>query len=143
MTKRTIILLLLTALVAGVWAIARAGSVRLPGDHTGYAPTQPIAFSHRLHAGEMQIDCLYCHSGAERSRHAGVPAASVCMNCHQSVKAPWQDVLQEAARAKAEEREQKPVLSSELSKLFRALEEEQPIEWVKVHNLADFVTGRT
>jgi len=48
----------------------------------GYSPTQPIAFSHRLHAGDNHVPCLYCHTGAERSRHAGVPAVETCMNCH-------------------------------------------------------------
>jgi hypothetical protein len=48
----------------------------------GYSPRQPIAFSHRLHAGDNHVPCLYCHTGAERSRHAGVPALETCMNCH-------------------------------------------------------------
>ncbi len=53
----------------------------------GYAPEQPIAFSHRLHAGEMQIDCRYCHIGVETSRHATVPSVDTCMNCHATVQA--------------------------------------------------------
>jgi len=68
--------------------VPRTGALRLPGNERGYEPTQPIAFSHRLHAGEMQISCLYCHSGAESSRTAGIPAASTCMNCHRFVTAP-------------------------------------------------------
>src|SRR5262249_5225639 len=52
------------------------------GMHKGYAPAQPIAFSHKLHAGDNQVPCLYCHYGARSSRHAGIPSSSVCMNCH-------------------------------------------------------------
>ena len=52
----------------------------------GYAPGQPIAFSHRLHAGSLAIPCLHCHSGAEKSRVAGVPAVETCMECHKVTK---------------------------------------------------------
>src|SRR4051794_18247179 len=52
----------------------------------GYAPEQPIPFSHKLHAGDNKIPCLYCHSGAEKSRHATIPSVNVCMNCHSVVK---------------------------------------------------------
>jgi hypothetical protein len=48
----------------------------------GYAPRQPIPYSHKLHAGDLGIDCQYCHFNAERGRHAGVPPASVCLGCH-------------------------------------------------------------
>jgi c(7)-type cytochrome triheme protein len=49
----------------------------------GYTPDQPIAFSHKLHAGDNKVPCLYCHTGADRSRHAGVPPLDTCMNCHR------------------------------------------------------------
>jgi hypothetical protein len=55
---------------------------RAERDGVGYAPAQPIAFSHKLHAGTMAIDCAYCHTGATLSPHASVPAVSICMNCH-------------------------------------------------------------
>ena len=51
-------------------------------DGIGYQPEQPIAFSHALHAGQMGIDCQYCHTGVEKSRHAGIPQVATCMNCH-------------------------------------------------------------
>ena len=66
---------------------SRFASLRVPGNHQGYSPSQPIAYSHRLHAGELGIDCLYCHTAAERGRHAGIPSAGICMNCHQAVTA--------------------------------------------------------
>jgi hypothetical protein len=50
---------------------------------TGYAPEQPIAFYHKVHAGELGIDCKYCHFNADRGKHAGVPPMSVCMGCHR------------------------------------------------------------
>ena len=129
----------------------RLNAMRLPGNHKGYSPSQPIAYSHRLHAGELGIDCLYCHTGAAEGRHAGIPAAGICMNCHQTVTAPRADVMAEADAAEAEQRSSKPVISPELSKLYRALglDDERkrdpsikpkPIEWVRVHQVPDFVT---
>src|ERR1051326_395630 len=61
---------------AGAWQLSRIGI------HQGYSPEQPIAFPHKVHAGDNKIPCLYCHSAARTSRHAGIPPASVCMNCH-------------------------------------------------------------
>jgi cytochrome c551/c552 len=56
------------------------------GVYQGYAPEQPIKFSHKLHAGENKIDCQYCHVGVEKSRHAAIPSANVCMNCHKYIQ---------------------------------------------------------
>src|SRR5690606_28064112 len=95
--------------------------VRLPGNDQHYEPEQPIAFSHRLHAGELEISCLYCHSGAEQSRTAGIPAASLCMSCHQHVTAAFDVVEQERRLAQAEGREPSRIVSAELAKLYRAL----------------------
>src|SRR5471030_2432777 len=57
-----------------------------PSKNQGYAPIQPLTFSNKLHAGQYQVPCMYCHSSVERSRHATVPAMNVCMNCHKVVK---------------------------------------------------------
>ena len=113
----------------GYWALGGHRHYRYVGNHQGYAPEQPIAFSHKLHAGDMEIACLYCHHGAEKSQVAGVPSLNVCMNCHHIVK----------KRSKAKEP------SQELAKLFEVWESkntEQPksLEWVRVHRLPDFVT---
>lgn len=81
----------------------------------GYAPTQPIAFSHKLHAGEYGINCNYCHTGAYKSKSANIPSANICMNCHNAIK-------QE---------------SPEIQKIYKAIETGRPIEWVRVHNLPD------
>ena len=79
---------------------------------------QPIKYSHMLHAGTLQIDCQYCHNGARRSIHAGVPATQVCMNCHKMVDST-----------------DRP----ELEKLKAFFESGEPIPWKKVHDLPDFV----
>ena len=83
----------------------------------GYSPEQPIPFSHKLHAGQNKIDCKYCHVGAEKSRHAMVPAVATCMNCHTVVKTD----------------------SPHIKKIHDAWKSGKPIEWVRVHELPDFV----
>jgi predicted CXXCH cytochrome family protein len=142
---------LLVALVFGLLSLVpRIGALRLPGNQRGYEPTQPIAFSHRLHAGEMQISCLYCHSGAESSRAAGVPAASTCMNCHKYVTASLGAIREEDDLAQKEKRAPQRIVSPELQKLYDtlALDEKMrpdpnkqatPVGWVKVHNVPDYV----
>ncbi|MFM2135507.1 MAG: hypothetical protein RL021_907 [Bacteroidota bacterium] len=95
----------------------------------GYTPEQPIKYSHKLHAGEMQIQCIYCHSGAERGKVAGIPSANVCMNCHKYVRKGPQTGTEEIA------------------KIYKALDYDpdkgtygpnpKPIQWVRVHNLPD------
>ena len=146
MHGRTLTIILGLALVLSTISLLRLlAGVRLPGNDQGYSPRQPIAYSHRLHAGELEIPCLYCHSGAEKSRHAGIPSANVCMNCHKFVSAPFLDV-----KAEAEGRAPKPEVSPEIRKLYDAigLDEKlkpdptrtlRPIEWVRVHKLPDFV----
>ncbi len=83
----------------------------------GYAPKQPIAFSHKLHAGEMRLECQYCHTGVEKSAHSNVPATSTCMNCHQLVKTQ----------------------SPEIKKVQQSWTEKKPIQWVNVHFLPEYV----
>ena len=102
------------------------------GVHQGYQPEQPIAFSHKLHAGENGVDCNYCHSGARHSKSAGVPSANVCMNCHTYIN-----------EGRSEQGTQ------EISKIYAAIGfdpetrsyiegyEQQPIEWIRIHNLPD------
>ena len=84
-SMRTRIITIALAAAFAVSLVTLAGAWRLPGNNQGYEPVQPIAFSHKLHAGDMKVACLYCHAGAERSRYAGIPALNVCMNCHEKV----------------------------------------------------------
>lgn len=85
------------------------------GIQQGYAPKQPIAYSHKLHAGQYKIDCNYCHTGAQKGKSATIPAANICMNCHGVIKKE----------------------SPEVQKIYTAIEENRPIEWIRVHNLPD------
>lgn len=99
------------------------------GVYEGYAPEQPIKFSHKLHAGDNQISCVYCHSGVEKSKHANIPSANVCMNCHM--------YIQEGPQYGKEE----------ISKIYAALDynpetreygpNQKPIKWIRVHSLPD------
>jgi Cytochrome c7 and related cytochrome c len=83
----------------------------------GYRPEQPIPFSHKLHAGELEIKCMYCHTSVEKSKHSSVPATSTCMNCHILVKAE----------------------SPKIAKIKESWETGKPLEWRKVHKLPDYV----
>ncbi|MFO0985120.1 MAG: cytochrome c3 family protein [Planctomycetota bacterium] len=150
MESRNLRVFVMVAVALGAVVLIAATELRLPGNHRGYEPVQPIAFSHRLHSGELKLDCQYCHFGAERSRHAGLPPATMCMNCHRVVTAAWDLVLAEEAAAKAAGRAPATLFSPELKKLYRALALDdhlkpdpslapQPIEWVRVHHLPDFV----
>jgi len=138
------------SLVIGLGAVLADSDVRLTGNNKGYEPEQPIHFSHRIHAGELQMDCLACHYGAERSRHAGIPPAELCMGCHAHVTSTLDAKLEERDRAEAEGREPRLIISTELRKLYDAqglnderlpdpTKERHPIEWVRVHNIPDFV----
>jgi hypothetical protein len=147
MARRFVTIALMAGLLAAIpILVVRLGSYPLPGNQQGYEPEQPIAFSHKQHAGELQISCLYCHFGAETSRHAGIPPASTCMTCHRFVTASKKDVVPEVLQARKEKRAPRPVVSPELQKLYDALalddklepdphKTAQPIAWVKVHNL--------
>lgn len=151
MGNRIVTIVLLVGIVMGAGFLGpKLRAYRGLGNHQGYEPAQPIAFSHRLHAGELSVPCLYCHSAAERSRHAGIPAASLCMNCHTFVTAPLGAIRAEEERATREGFEPRRIVSAELAKLYGALalnadrkEDPQkspsPIEWTRVHNLPDFV----
>ncbi len=81
----------------------------------GYAPLQPVPYSHRLHAGTLGVDCRYCHANIERSAHAMIPATQTCMGCHSVVKT-------ESAR---------------LANIRASWETNKPVEWVKVHKLPE------
>ena len=133
------ILLGVGVLFAAIALVPRVMATRLPGDHRGFEPVQPIEYSHRLHAGELAIPCLYCHSGAERSRYAGIPAASTCMNCHRFVKAKRSTVRAEEELAKKEGRKPRLVVAAEVAKLEKAVKTKTPIRWTRIHQVPDFV----
>ena len=69
-------------IICGVWYYGSPSNLQV-----GYAPTQPVPYSHRLHAGQMGMDCRYCHANVEKAAHAQIPATQVCMGCNTAVKA--------------------------------------------------------
>lgn len=121
------------------------------GRQKNYMPKQPIFYSHKVHAGINQINCLYCHAGAEKSRHAMIPSTNVCMNCHKQINEytgaeshPLVDLegnkvdgnkeikkLYEYAGWDAEKKDYKRDASGNILA--------KPVEWVKIHNLPDHV----
>ena len=121
MRRPTILVLLAVLLVLAVVVVVAGAGPVLPGNDIGYEPDQPILFSHQMHAGELAIDCLYCHVGAERSRHAGIPSAQICMKCHKFVSAPLADVRAGDAAAAKEGRPALPVLAPEIAERYVAL----------------------
>lgn len=151
MNNRVITVILIVALVFCILiTLPKLFGFHLMGNHEDFEPVQPIAFSHRLHAGELEISCLYCHSGAEKSRHAGVPATNICMNCHQFVQALFGAIRAEDELAQEEERDPKKIVSPEIQKIYDSLgldenlqedpdKSKTPIEWVKVYHVPDFV----
>ncbi|MEO7265646.1 MAG: c-type cytochrome [Ferruginibacter sp.] len=121
------------------------------GRMKNYQPTQPIYYSHKVHAGTNQISCLYCHGSAQDSKHAGIPSVNVCMNCHMAVK---------EYKGEAITREDGSSVNgtTEIKKLYAYAgwnpdtkqynpdkngdgmpDGSHPIEWVKIHNLPDYV----
>ena len=146
---RPITAIVLAAALA-VSLVTLVAAMRLPGDNQGYQPVQPIAYSHKLHAGDLQIQCTYCHFAAEKSRHAGIPPLNVCMNCHSGVTSTLAAVKQKEQNAQQQKRAPRPVESPELRKLYNALaldqelmpipgQEPKPIAWKRIHKLPDFV----
>ncbi|WP_293296667.1 c-type cytochrome [Allomuricauda sp.] len=117
------------------------------GIDQGYAPVQPIHYSHKIHAGDNKIECKYCHSSARTSKHSGIPSLNVCMNCHKSIYEytgnPEGPSAEDLANGYTNE-----FYTGEIKKLYKAVGwdeenqsytgETQPVEWVRIHNLPDF-----
>ncbi len=116
------------------------------GVDQGYAPIQPIHYSHKIHAGDNKIECKYCHSSARVSKHSGIPSLNVCMNCHKSIYEykgnPEGPSAEDLAKGYTNE-----FYTAEIKKLYKAVGwdeenqrytgESQPVEWVRIHNLPD------
>ena len=106
-----------------------------------YAPIQPIHFSHRIHAGDNEVNCKYCHSAARVSKNAGIPSLNVCMNCHKNIG--------EVAETTATPEYSKAFYDEQIQKLYTAVGwdsetqtytgKTEPVKWVRIHNLPDFV----
>lgn len=83
----------------------------------GYRPMQPVPFSHKLHAGNLKMDCRYCHSTVESTSFAAIPSTKVCMNCHASIKSE----------------------SENLRLVVDSYASGKPVSWLKIHDQPDFV----
>ena len=111
------------------------------GVDQNYQPIQPIHFSHKIHAGDNEINCKYCHSASRVSKTAGIPSLNVCMNCHKNIS--------EVADATATPEYSKAFYDAQIQKLYDAVGwdkttqaytgKTQPVKWVRIHNLPDFV----
>jgi cytochrome c2 len=119
--KSDAFIIVVTALVVALVAKTAIDGLYSVGVQQGYAPAQPIAFSHALHAGQYEIACQYCHTGVEIGKSANIPSANICMNCHMHI----QNVGGQEG------------ISPEIQKIYNAIDNNQPIEWVRVHNLPD------
>jgi cytochrome c551/c552 len=113
--------IIITALVMALVVKTALDELYTVGVQQGYAPTQPIAFSHQLHAGQYEVPCQYCHTGVELGKSANIPSANICMNCHTHI----QNVGG------------KEGISPEIAKIYDAYDNNKPIEWVRIHNLPD------
>ena len=101
------------------------------GVYQGYQPEQPIKFSHKIHAGDNAINCVYCHSGVEKGKTAGIPAVNVCMNCHKGISSGPTTGTEEIA--KIYEAAGFDPATSTYNKAPK------PVKWIRVHSLPDFV----
>lgn len=128
LTNKTLVgfVLFILVLVGGFRTVNNAIDL---GRQQGYAPEQPINFSHEIHAGIHKIDCQYCHDGARRSKHAVIPAVNTCMNCHKAIQGETEEAQTEIAKiyeaAGWDVNEQKYT------------GEGKPVEWIRIHNLPD------
>lgn len=98
----------------------------------GYKPEQPIKFSHKIHAGDNEIACQYCHNGVEKSRHSGIPTVNICMNCHKGIQEGPNTGKTEIAKIYAAAGYDPSTGKYDESKA-------NPIRWIKVYNLPDHV----
>ena len=139
--KNQFLLLVSAIVLLLVSAYLMFGYFMQVGVDQGYQPIQPIHYSHKIHAGDNKIDCNYCHSSARRSKTSGVPSLNVCMNCHKSIS--------EVAEDTATPEYSKEFYDGEIAKLYDAVGwdpenmqytgETKPVQWVRIHNLPDFV----
>ena len=132
-SKNKAVTAVVIVLLFGYGAVISWDWVNSIGVYQGYQPTQPIWFSHKIHAGQNGINCVYCHNSAEKGKAAGIPSVNICMNCHMGVQ------------------EGKVTGTEEIAKIYDAIGwdadklqyidgyEQKPIEWVRIHNLQDFV----
>lgn len=113
----------------GVYALAMGGLATDPKTlNIGYQPEQPVPFSHAIHAGQLKMDCRYCHNTVFDSAHAAVPPTATCINCHSPIGAGDQTAL---AAVRAD--------SPKLAAVQESWNTGRSVAWTRVHNLPEFV----
>lgn len=105
------VIILVNLIIFGVWHFFSPEYTDV-----GYAPVQPVPYSHQTHVGKLGLDCQYCHTGVFDSKQANIPATQTCMNCHNLVKTD----------------------SEKLAPIRESWATGEAVEWVRVHNLADY-----
>lgn len=140
--KSYITILTLILFVVGGYYIVK-GAIGL-GRSTNYQPEQPIYYSHKVHAGQNQISCLYCHGGAMEGKHANIPSVNVCMNCHMTIS----EYSGSAGKLFREDGTEVNG-TAEIQKIYAAAGwnpatksytgKTSEVQWVKIHNLPDHV----
>lgn len=130
----TVLMIVAVALFSGIELFGRLYQV---GVYQDYQPSQPLAYSHKLHAGNMGIECKYCHHSAEKSKHAGIPSVNVCMNCHAVVHEGPQYGTEEIDKIHLAAGYNKAKQAYNLD--ANGIRIEQPLVWNKAHNLPDHV----
>ncbi len=132
-TKNKAVMVVVFLLIATYVGVLTWDMLNGVGVYQGYQPKQPIWFSHKIHAGQNGINCVYCHNSVEKGKSAGIPSVNICMNCHMGVQ------------------EGKVSGTKEIAKIYDAIGwdpdklqytegyDQKPIEWVRIHNLQDFV----
>jgi cytochrome c551/c552 len=115
------------------------------GRHKDYQPEQPIYYSHKVHAGTNQINCLYCHGGAQVGKHANIPSVNVCMNCHMAIneyngeKMYREDGTEVNGTAEIQKLYKYAGYDPNKNRNWDGLNAKKPIEWIRIHNLPDHV----
>jgi hypothetical protein len=128
-TNRLALVVLGVLAFGGVYVLVVGAYGTAPGTiNLGYSPTQPVPFSHKLHAGTLKLDCRYCHNTVDRAAHAAIPPTATCVNCHSAANA---DGSVATATVFAKSEKLLPVRESQVTG--------KPIEWIRVHNLPDYV----
>jgi hypothetical protein len=119
-------------------AFAAYDKIQEVGSQQGYAPEQPIKFSHQIHAGQYQIDCQYCHTGVMKAKSANIPSTGICMNCHNYINKGQEYGKEEISKIYESNGYEPEAKSYDGSSRWQG-ETEDPIEWVRIHNLPDHV----
>jgi hypothetical protein len=127
--NRALLLIGVAALGGGVYAGAMGGLITDPETlNVGYKPEQPVPFSHAIHAGQLKMDCRYCHNTVFDAAHAAVPPTATCINCHSPANEAGVTGLSAVHQA-----------STKLAPIHESWETGRSVAWVRIHNLPEFV----